>query len=71
MRQKITIRFDEKRGPHVDLTVFMNGANCGSLTMRGNEARDFSLYLFGGRETFNYEYKDNYVEFTERLRHEV
>lgn len=36
-----TIRVDSEQGPHVRLTLFGNGANCGQLCLRTDEAEEF------------------------------
>jgi hypothetical protein len=38
---KIHLRADEASGQHTRFTVFMNGANCGQLCMREDEAVHF------------------------------
>lgn len=35
---KLHLRADEANGMHTTFTVFMNGGNCGQLTMREDEA---------------------------------
>lgn len=35
---KLHLRADEANGTHTRFTVFMNGANCGQLCMRQDEA---------------------------------
>ena len=35
---KVHFRADEANGVHTKFTVFMNGANCGQLTMSEDEA---------------------------------
>ena len=35
---KIHLRADSANGSHTRLTIFMNGARCGQLTMREDEA---------------------------------
>lgn len=38
---KIHLRADRANGAHTSFTVFMNGGNCGALTMREDEALFF------------------------------
>ena len=38
---KAVLRLDKTTGRHAKFTVFMNGANCGQLTMTIEEARFF------------------------------
>ena len=38
MSARINLRADEANGQHTKVTVFMNGANCGQLIMREEEA---------------------------------
>ncbi len=37
-KTKVLIRADSANGTHTRFTVFMNGANCGQLCMRQDEA---------------------------------
>ena len=41
---RIHLRADSVNGIHAKITVFINGANCGQLTMREQEAKDW-LYI--------------------------
>jgi hypothetical protein len=56
---KIHLRADEANGEHTKVTVFMNGANCGQLTMREDEAIFFhevilqSNYRIPGDEMYS------------------
>lgn len=40
---KIHLRADSADGTHTHFTVFMNGANCGQLCMRQEEAHFFYM----------------------------
>jgi hypothetical protein len=42
---KVHLRADEANGTHTRFTVFMNGANCGQLCMREDEAIYFHEVL--------------------------
>ncbi len=46
---KLHLRADSANGEHTRFTVFMNGANCGQLTMREEEAVFFhDLVILSG-----------------------
>jgi len=45
---KITLRADEANGTHTRFTVFANGANCGQLCMREDEATAFYMIISNG-----------------------
>lgn len=47
---KVHLRADEANGTHTRFTVFMNGGNCGQLTMREDEAVYFHELL--GRSNY-------------------
>jgi len=55
---KIHLRADSADGTHTKFTVFMNGANCGQLCMREDEALFFyhvielSAWLLKGEDEF-------------------
>ena len=52
MNQRIHVRVDDTNVAHTRLTVFVDGANCGNLTMRTIEAITFMETLdFGSYET--------------------
>ena len=42
----------ETRGAHTEVTIWVNGAQAGALTLREKEVPEF-LYLFRGREFCN------------------
>lgn len=42
---KVHLRADKANGVHTTFTVFMNGGNCGQLTMRDDEAVHFYKML--------------------------
>ena len=42
---KIHLRFDDSNPAHTQMTVFINGANCGRLVMRTEEACSFHQIL--------------------------
>ena len=44
----INLRADEANGTHTRFTVFANGANCGQLCMREEEAVAFYMILSHG-----------------------
>ncbi len=45
---KVTLRGDEANGHHTKFTVFVNGANCGQLTMTEEEAVAFYMIISNG-----------------------
>ena len=45
---KITLRADSTNPAHTRFTVFVNGANCGQLTMRVDEANAFYMIVSNG-----------------------
>jgi hypothetical protein len=45
---KIHIRFDESNEQHTRFTIFANGANCGQLCMRTDEAVHFHMIVAHG-----------------------
>ena len=48
-KMKLHLRADEANGEHTKVTVFFNGANCGQLIMRQDEAIYFhQLVMMSG-----------------------
>ncbi len=48
---KVHLRFDDSNPGYTRLTIFLNGGNCGQLTMRTDEAASFHRILAGGCES--------------------
>ena len=46
---KITLRADEATGVHTRFTVFLNGANCGQLCARDEEAVALYMIIENGK----------------------
>jgi len=46
----IHLRLDQVTGEHTHFTVFVSGANCGTLCMRSNEFQQFKALLFAGAQ---------------------
>ena len=45
---KVSIRFDDSNIEHTRFTIFINGANCGTLTMKTLEACSFHQIIAYG-----------------------
>lgn len=54
--KNVHIRFDKNKGEHTTMTIFIRGANCGTLTMRQAEALWFNHIISSGCDTLNFNF---------------
>lgn len=54
--KNVHIRFDKHNGKHTTMTIFIRGANCGTLTMDRSEAVWFHHIVDSGCDDLNFNF---------------